>query len=368
MPLKGIENAARRLLLRGIVGLLGGRRDIPLPDWRARPYRVLFIRDDGIGDFIVSIEVMRAIAEASPTITFDIVASPQNAPIARTLPFVNEVIVHKREFLLKALPTWRRLRRNRYDAVVDGRVAVRNVNMQTSCLLLSTRAPWRIGLAGRGNDQVYTVKIPEENLPHWTDQVVALAAPFGVEPDSRDWRPRIPMPEDLRAGAEATWLRVGPGRPRVLVNLSVGHPERWWPPERYAPVLRRVRERLPNAAIMLVGMPNELATAEGLAKPVGASVVPLSLHEVIAAVATADLLISPDTSVTHAASAFETTTLCLQRKDTGQWSPYRTLGRVVFSDDPKRVAPLPSERVVAALDSLIDELGPSLRQKMTSRP
>ena len=174
------------------------------------------------------------------------------------------------------------------------------------------------------------------------------------------------MPAGLRANAEATWNRVGPG-PRVLVNLSVGHPERWWPPERYVPVLRRVRERVPNAAIMLVGMPNELATAAELAKPIGASVVPLSLHEVIAAVATADLLISPDTSVTHAASAFETTTLCLQRKDTGQWSPYKTHGRVVFSDDPKRVAPLPPERVVAALDSLIDELGPSLRSGMTAR-
>ena len=363
MALKDVENSARRAVLRGLVGVFGGRRDVPLPDWRARPYRVLFIRDDGIGDFIVSIEIMRAIAESSPTITFDILASPQNAPVARTLPFVNEVIVHKREFLLKAIPTWRRLRRNRYDAVVDGRVAVRNVNMQTSCILLSTGAPWRIGLAGRGNDQVYTVKIPEENLPHWTDQVVALAAPFGIAPDSRDWRPRIPLPAELRADAEARWRTIGAGRPRVLVNLSVGHPERWWPPERYAPVLQRVCERLPHAAIMIVGMPKELATAETLARPVGASVVNLTLHQVLAAVATADLLISPDTSVTHAASAFETTTLCLQRKDTGQWSPYKTKGRVVFSDDPKRVAPLPSERVVAALDELIDEMEEGGRRK-----
>ena len=359
MALKDIENRARRLVLRGLSAVFGGAAAPPLPDWRARPYRVLFVRDDGIGDFIVSIEIMRAIAECSPTITFDILASPQNAPIARTLPFVNEVIVHKREFLLRSAPLWARLRRNRYDAVVDGRVAVRNVNMQTSCLLLATGAPWRIGLVGRGNDQVYTVRIPEENLPHWTDQVVALARPFGIAADSRDWRPRIPMPEPLRAEANAKWRSVGEGRPRVLVNLSVGHPERWWPPGNYAPVLRRVRERLPAAAIMIVGMPADLATADALAAPVGARVVSLTLHQVLAAVATADLLISPDTSVTHAASAFETTTLCLQRKDTGQWSPYKTLGRVVFSDDPKRVAPLPAERVVAALDSLIDELGPA---------
>jgi hypothetical protein len=31
---------------------------------------------------------------------------------------------------------------------------------------------------------------------------------------------------------------------------------------------------------------------------------------------------------------------------------------VVFSDDAKRVAPLPAERVVAALDDLIDEFAP----------
>ena len=166
------------------------------------------------------------------------------------------------------------------------------------------------------------------------------------------------MPDALRAEANATWRIAGPGRPRVLVNLSVGHPERWWPPEKYAPVLQRVRERLPNAAIMIVGMPAELSTAHTLAAPVGAKVVNLTLHQVLAAVATADLLISPDTSVTHAASAFETITLCLQRKDTGQWSPYKTLGRVVFSDDPKRVEPLSPERVVTALDSLIDEFGP----------
>ena len=344
--LKAIENAARRLLLRGLVAVLGGRRDTPLPDWRARPHRVLFIRDDGIGDFIVSIEVMRAIAESSPTITFDIVASPQNAPIARTLPFVNEVIVHRREFLLKALPTWRRLRRNRYDAVVDGRVAVRNVNMQTSCLFGARAAPWRIGLAGPRKRSVYTVKIPEENLPHWTDQVVALAAPFGIAPDSRDWRPAFPCqrPPRRRRGT------VEPGRTRAAraLELSVGHPERWWPPERYGPVLRRVRERVPNAAIMLVGMPNELATAEETREADRWQAwfrCPARGH---CRGRDRRPALSTDTSVTHAASAFETTTLCLQRKDTGQWSPYKTHGRVVSATIRSASPPLPPERVVAA--------------------
>lgn len=359
MSLKKLEAKARGLFLRALVGALGGGPAPPIPDWRARPYRVLFIRDDGIGDLIVSIEIMRAIAEASPTIVLDVLASPQNAPLARTLPFVNEVIVHKRQFLLRSWPTWRKVRRNRYAIVVDGRVAVRNVNSQTTCLLLASNAPWRIGIGGRGNDRVYNVKISEADLPHWTDQVVALAAPFGIRPDSRDWRPRIPLSAEARAAAEEAWSSIGPGRPRVLVNLSVGHPERWWPPERYAPVLARLRERLPRAAIMIVGMPSERLFAEEMARAVDGKAVMLSLLDVIAAVGAADLLISPDTSVTHAASAFLTPTLTLQRKGTGQWSPYRTPGKTVFSDHPARIRDMPSDRVVQVLDEVISEMGPA---------
>ena len=354
--LKEIENRARRLLLRALVGMFG-RPAPPLPRWEERPWKVLVIRDDGIGDFIVSIEVLRAIAERAPGITMDLVASPQNAPLARLLPFVRHVIVHKRGFLLKSRGVWRELRANRYDVVIDARVAVRNVNMHTTCLILATGAPWRIGLAGRGNDEVYNVRIPEPSSPHWTYQMVALASPFGIGPHDRDWRPRIPMPDGVKAEAEAAWTSIGAGRPRVLVNLSVGHPERWWPPERYKPVLARLRAARPDATIMVVGMPSEMDLARDVAASAGGQARLLTLHQVIAAVGTADLLISPDTSVTHAASAFETPTLTLQRKDTGKWSPFRTPGRVAFSDDPKRIRDMPAERVIAALDELLDEMG-----------
>lgn len=352
--LKAVENAARRVFLRVLVRVLG-RPAPPLPSWDERQYRIVVIRDDGIGDFIVSIEVLRAIADR-PYFTVDLVASPQNAPVARTLPFVRHVIVHKRGFLLRSWRVWRELRRNRYDVAVDARVAVRNVNMHTTCLLLATGAPWRIGLAGRGNDHVYSVKVPEPPTEHWTYQMVALAAPFGVTADSRDWRPRIPLPQSLRAEVESHWAAIGAGRPRVLVNLSVGHPERWWPPERYVPVLAHLRSRLPEATIMVVGMPSEMKLARDVAASAGGQAHLLTLHQVIAAVATADLLISPDTSVTHAASAFRTPTLTLQRKDTGKWSPFRTPGRVAFSDDPRRIREMPPERVIEALDALLADL------------
>lgn len=356
MPLPSIEAAIRSAFSWTLVRLFGGQQRVPIPDWRARPYRILFIRDDGIGDLMVTTEVLRAIAEASPTFTLDLLCSPQNAAFARTLPFVNEVIVHKRESLPKALPTWRRLRQRGYDVAIDGRVAIANVNKQTTCLLLSTGARWRIGIAGRRNDRVYSVPIHMKEIPHWIEAIVALAQPFGIAADSRDWRAKLPLSPEDRREAERIWHRVGTRRPRILVNLYAASDDRQWPVDRFAPVLARIRERLPHATIVIPTMPAGDAASERLAKPVGAAALPLTLPKVTALTATADLVVSPDTAITVVAAAFQVPTLALMRKNTEQWVPYRNRGAVAFSDDPRSLNGLPVDRVVATLDSLLDEL------------
>jgi ADP-heptose:LPS heptosyltransferase len=270
---------------------------------------------------------------------------------------VNEVIVHKRGFLLKAWPTWRRLRRNRYDVVVDGRVAIANVNKQTLCLILSTGAPWRIGRAGRRNDRVYSVPIDMPHIAHWVDAIVALGLPFGITQESRDWRARIPLSATDRAAADARWNGVSVGRPRILINLYSASADRQWPLERFGPVIRAVRERLPEAVIVIPTMPGGDAAATSLAREGGAVAMPLSLAEVTGVTATADLVISPDTAITVIASAFHVPVLALMRKDTQQWVPYRNRGRVAFSDDPRSLQGLPPERVMAVLDEIIADMG-----------
>lgn len=358
--LQSIEFAVRSAFQTGLVRLLGGPRHVPLPDWRARPYRILFIRDDGIGDLIVTLEVLRAIKEASPTITLDLLCSPRNAAFARTLPFVSEVLVHRRGPVRDAWRTFRALRRGRYDVVIDGRVAISNVNTHTTALMLSTGAPWRIGIAGRRNDRVYTVPVHPGKPPHWVDYLVALARPFGVDAGARDWRPKLTISEQAHDSAERTWNAIGQGRPRVLVNISVGNSERFWRHDRYEPVLALLRERLPRATLLVVAMPSDQRIAERLARAAGGAAAQLDFWEVMSVVATADLVITPDTAITHVASGFQTPTLALMRRDTAPWAPYRTPGLIVFGDDKRRLEPgLPAERVVAALDDLISEMGPN---------
>ena len=356
MRIPSLEAGVRSAFSWTMVRLMGGAQRMPVPDWRARPFRILFIRDDGIGDLMVSMELIRAIREASPTFTLDLLCSPQNAPLGRSLPFVNEVIVHRRQFLLKAWPTWRRLRRNRYDVVVDGRVAIANVNKQTMMLLLSSGAPWRIGLAGRRNDRVYSVPVHLPKVEHWVDAIVALGQPFGIAPGSRSWRAQLPLPAADRAAAEEQWNRVGTGRPRVLVNPYSASADRQWPMERFGPVLAHLRRSLPGATIIVPTMPSGDPEASALAGPAAAA-VPLTLAQVTGVTATADLVISPDTAITVIASAFDIPILALMRKNTQQWVPYRARGGVAYSDDPRSLNGLPVERVTATLDEILAALG-----------
>ena len=356
MGVPSIEAGVRSAFSWALVRMFGGRTRMAIPDWRARPYRILFIRDDGIGDLMVTMELLRAIAEVSPTFTLDLLCSPTNAAFGRTLPFINEVIVHKREFLLKAWPTWRHLRRNKYDVVIDGRVAIGNVNKQTLCLMLSTGAPWRIGVAGRRNDRVYSVPIHLPHIEHWIDAYIALGQPFGLRADSRDWRARLPLSAAERAEADATWNKAGGGRPRILVNLYSAGAERQWPLKQFREFLLAVRERVPGATIAIPTMPGGDVESERVAAPARGVALPLSLAQVTAVTATADLVVSPDTAITVIASAFQVPTLALMRKNTERWVPYRNRVEVAFSDDPRNLEQLPVERVMAAFDRLRADL------------
>ena len=357
-----IEAAVRSAFSWTLVRAFGGEQLAPIPDWKSRPFRILFIRDDGIGDLMVTMEVLRAIADLSPQIKLDLLCSPSNAAFGRSLPFINEVIVHKRGALLAAWPTWTALRKRHYDVAIDGRVAIGNVNKQTTSLLLASGARWRIGLAGRRNDRVYSVPVRMDRVEHWIDAHVALLRPFGIAPESSDWRAKLPLSDSDRRAAEERWNSAGPGRPRLLVNLYSASDDRQWPVPQFGEFLLRARERLPHATIVIPTMPKGDADAERIAKPSGAVAMPLSLAEVTAQTATADMVVSPDTAITVIASAFHVPILALMRRDTEQWVPYRNDGTVAFSDDPRSLNKLPTERVVAALDAMIAKFGARWRQ------
>jgi ADP-heptose:LPS heptosyltransferase len=350
MRLQSIEIAARSALLRSAVTIFGGPRR-PLPDWKSGRYRVLFLRDDGIGDLILSVPVMQAIAASAPGFSLDVLCSPQNARLSRLLPFANDVLVHRRGSVLRSASIWRELRARRYDVVIDGRVSMSAVNTQTTALLLATGSPWRVGIADRRNAQVYTVPVQPSRRAHVVELLAELARPFGIDPQRRDWQPEIPMTPAQRRTGEENWDSVGAGRPRVLLNYSAGAPDRQWPADRYAALATHLRSRLPHATIMVVGVPADAATVNAVAQGHGTAARTPDLDTLIALISASDLVITPDTAVTHIAAAFHRTTIALMLPGYELFAPYCTPGRTLVSES-RTMEGISVARAAAAVDDV----------------
>ena len=358
MRLKRLELWWRGLWIRILVRLM--RRPSPSatnarPTWGARPFRVLFLRHDRAGDMIVSTGVMRAIARSHPTITLDVLASPANASIVRGADYISRVVVFDKKRLGDYLPTAIQLRRARYDAVVDCMVTAPSVT--TLLLILASGAEYRIGIAGRGNDAAFNVTVPPESRAgaHMVDLLAALAQAFDVDLDQVERQPVLSITADERARADQIWADSNSreGR-RAVINVSAGSAERHWPDENYVAVMRHLRQLRPGIAMCVIASPQESERGRAVARAGdGKYVDTKTIRDAFALVGTADFVFTPDTSIAHAASAFQKPSVAIFVKGKAErWGLYGTTGENVEHAE-QTMTGLGVDRVLAAIDRVL---------------
>jgi ADP-heptose:LPS heptosyltransferase len=349
--LKRLEQSWRKLWIGLLVRLMRSPSASD-PDWRSAPHRVLFLRHDRAGDMILSTGVMRAIAASHPTISLDVLASPANASLVAHADYLKNVIAFDKKRLGSYLSTALRLRRERYDAVVDCMVTAPSVT--TLLLMLASGARYRVGVAGRANDSAFNIRVLEEPSQdlHMVDRLAVLASAFGPLPSAADRQPVLELTADELARADEVW-QSSEGAPRVLVNVSAGTSERQWPDANYAAVMRHLSSRAPEAAIRVMSSPAETDRAEAIANAGGGVAVKTpGIRDAVALVATADFVLTPDTSIAHAASAFQKPAVAMYVKGKlARWALYGGPGESVEHSD-RDLSGLPLDRVLRAVDSV----------------
>jgi ADP-heptose:LPS heptosyltransferase len=352
MRLKRLEQWWRTLWIRLLVGLMrrpAGAR----PEWGSRPYRVLFLRHDRAGDMIVSTGVMRAIARSYPTITMDVLASPANAAILDANDYVGDSIVFDKKRLSRYLPTALRLRRAHYDAVIDCMVTAPSVT--TLLLIFASGAKHRVGIAGRGNDAAFNILVPPAAAAdaHMVDRIADLAHAFDVVLDAATRQPALNLTADERARAEVSWGASGDGR-RVLINISAGTSERLWADDNYVAVMQHMRAREPATKFVIIAAPSERERGERIARGGGGAYEPTpSIRDALALVATSDFVLTPDTSIAHAVSAFQKPAVAMYvRGKAERWGLYGTTGRNI-EHSATTLDSLSVDRVTDAIDAVL---------------
>lgn len=327
---------------------------------RAGGASVLLVQLGRIGDFILATPMLRALAALRPAPKVTVLASPAAARLARGHPLAAEVLRYdKNPARLAALLA--ALRRRRFDWWLDPKD---HFSREGAFLARWGRAGAKVGFLPAGARGPFDHALPsaEENAAlHATARNLRALAPLGLDPAGLDPRPALfPLEEEERAfaaflgGSDAT----GPGY--VLAHLSARREIRHWPGTAWEELLRAVAAD--GHPILITADPLEAAHAAGLAGVTpGARHYPTrSIRALLPAVRRARLVVSPDTSVVHVASAFDRPLLGLYSNipwNTRKFAPLSTLARVVVPPAEQGLLhEIEPAAAVAAYRELVQEL------------
>jgi heptosyltransferase-2 len=358
LDLGGLERAWRRAWMQSIGTLSAGERVARVPDWDARPWSVLYLRSQGIGDVILATGVFRAIVRSHPTISLDVVTTRAAAPVLNNNPHVRRVITTGKGIAASAALA-SEMRHARYDVVIDGKITRGASFIRSPTLTMLSRAPYRIGVGGGNHHLVFNICVPryDRSKTHMVRGSAALAAPFGVDIESTSFQPEIFLRTEECVWAERSWEAAARVRStdgtRWLVNLSAGASVRRWPDERWIALISHLRAQQPEATIAVMAVESERDAVARVALASGAAPVSAPrLRDALAMVGTSERVITSNTSVTHAASAFRIPTVLLLEHGEDQWGSWCTPSEVAYWTGSS-VASLEVETARDALDRLL---------------
>ena len=243
--LKRVEIAIRNVLTRMFTGsgtptlIDNPSAAITLPTTA----KVLFLRQDRIGDVLITTPIVRAVRERFPEAQVDILLSTNNVVVRNTVEgLVNNVLVYQKS-LSSLWQIIRQIRATRYDLVVD---LLDNASTTSTLFVRASGAPYRLGI-DKENRGVYSHVVPllDRTQVHVSDRIAQLMMPFGIEPKTVDMRPRYPVSLEEQQKAIHD-LALDSESNAVGVILSGSLATRRYGPENTIQVIKAIQERYPD--------------------------------------------------------------------------------------------------------------------------
>ena len=318
--------------------------------------RILLLRQGGLGDALVCVPVARALRQALPHARIDLLLSRRNYVVAPAYrPYVNTIWNYTKR-------PWQTLRllaalgRQHYDLAID---LIDGPSTTSRLLLRASRARYRLGI-GRRPESVYTDAAPSLFRPdlHIVERLSQVPQPLGIDPAAVPLTLEFPIDP---ADRDTAHVVLGPrqGECRIGINLSGGFAAKYWGRDKFIALVRHIRTQHRQAEVLIFGAPDYADEVSAIAAATGARPVPpASAFGLFAALLNAcDVIVTPDTSVSHLAAAWQKPAVVLfiqsQSHSATLWAPYHSPHRALWHSD--RVADIPVDQVIAALDDLMQQ-------------
>lgn len=266
------------------------------------------LRLSAIGDVCHTLPVVNTLRAAWPETRFTWIVGKTEAGLIGDVPGIEFVSFDKAAGLLAYRDLRRRFAGRRFDLLLHMQMSLR-ASMASRCLSASVRLGFDRERAHDFQWLFTTHSIPYVPYEHVMDSFFGFARALGVQEKRLEWNVPVPPQADARAREI-----IANGEPALVISPCANARFRnWrdWPYERYAPVADFAWREL-GWKVIVTGGPGALE-AEAAAAISSASKVPVvnlqgrtSLKELLALIARARVLISPDSGPVHMATAART--------------------------------------------------------------
>ncbi len=316
--------------------------------------KFIFTQLGRIGDMILLTSVFDAVKSAYAECEIDVIAGRHNSLIIEGSPLVGRLFVFEKS-PLKLFKFMRELKSERYDFLVDPK----DHESAESCMIATfVNARKKIGFNPHGK-KVFDVSVPpnvENEDIHFIDRCFSALAHAGVNRPALPPRPKLfPNPESIRHTGQ--FLERNSVESFVLVNISAGNPERLWQRDKWSKVVSHLESM--GKRVIINSVQENYPDAEYIiSRNPGATRFPASsILDTIALASRASLIITPDTSLVHIASAFDVPLLGLFDSDNYNFNKFRPLSsrqKVIRSAGPvNKIAEITPEEVISAINSAV---------------
>ena len=288
------------------------------------PRSICLLRLSALGDATHALALVRELQRALPGVALTWIIGKGEARLLEGLDGVELVVFDKKAGLAGLRALRRTLAGRRFDVLLLMQLALRAGLASTL-----VRADRRIGFDRGRSKEGHSLFINERIAPgghHVLDAFRQFLAPLGIAPGPVQWR--MPVPE-----ADHAWAAEQlPGdQPTLLVSPCSSHALRNWRAERYAAVADHAVDR--GWRVVICGGRSELErrTADDILAAMRSPALDLvgkdTLKQLLALLARASLVLTPDSGPAHLANAMGTAVLglhaCTDAERSGPYSDRR---------------------------------------------
>ncbi len=335
LALKNIELAFRRFLIKSLRSLVRTSKS-PARGMDYGSCKYLFVRQDRIGDVLVSTPLFAALKNKYPNAIIDVLLSTNNHFALANDPSIRRRWIYNKQ-VYSSMRMMTKIRRENYDFVID---LMDNPSATSTVICLVSGARWTVGLQ-KDNAYAYDIVVPllSRKDAHIVDRIAKLLIPFGIDPSREDLRVRFTIPEQAMNFSNRVFDQSGLVREKTLgINISAGHDVRFWGIDNFRKLIILLGSKYRKSQILLLSKPSHKALAEQIANGLSNVVVAPptnSFDEFAGLIRNLGLLITPDTSAVHLAAAFSVPSVVMyvqSDKNLKIWEPYKTRSEALIAD------------------------------------